>query len=331
MKGTPKDADQYRYEVLEGWTKIPEGWVVDEVAGVDVDSKDRLYVFSRGDHPVMVFDRDGSLLDSWGADIFTSAHSIRVGPDDSVYCVDYGDHTVRGFAKDGTLKLTLGTKNEPSDTGAVGRDCSTIKHAAGPFNYPTDIAFGPNGDFFVSDGYGNARVHKFSKDGVLLASFGEPGTGRGQFRLPHGAYVSGDRLYVADRENSRVQVFDLEGRYISEWDDVRRPTSICGDGRGALFVSELGYKKETKPKENDIRSKNTNPASRVTLRSDDGSILSEIGGGDDGCAPRELLCPTYAVHGFQGRSVCRRGGVRNACPERLPHASEVSEEMKHSA
>ena len=290
MKDAAKDAEQYRYEVLESWTKIPRDWVVDEVAGVDVDSKDRLYVFSRGDHPVMVFDRDGSLLDSWGADIFTSAHSIRVGPDDSIYCVDYGDHTVRGFAKDGTLKLTLGTKNGPSATGAVGRDCRTIRQAAGPFNYPTDIAFGPNGDFFVSDGYGNARVHRFSKDGALLASFGEPGTGPGQFRLPHGVCVSGDRLYVADRENSRVQVFDLEGRYISEWDDVRRPTSIRADGKGTLFVSELGYKKETKPLGGDTRS-GTNPASRVTLRSGNGSILSEIGGGDDGCAAGSFFAP----------------------------------------
>ena len=287
MIGSGEDAG--RYKVVRGWTTFPKDWIVNEVAGVDTDSKDNVYLFTRGDHPVIVLDREGSILDSWGADVFASAHSVRVAPDDSVYFVDFGDHTVKCFSKEGELTLVLGNKDRPSETGAEGRDCSTVKRAAGPFNNPTDIAFGPDGDLFVSDGYGNARVHRFSKDGELLASFGEPGTGPGQFRLPHGIFIDNDRLYIADRENSRIQVFDLGGGYIAEWDDVRRPTAVRGDGRGRFLVSELGYKKETMPK-GSVDRPDVNRASRVTLRSADGTVISELGG-DDGCTPGSFFAP----------------------------------------
>src|SRR5262249_5479221 len=150
--------------------------------------------------------------------IFKRAHGIFIGPDDAVYCIDDFDHTFRKFTTDGKLLMTLGTSGKPSDTGATSIDFRTIRHSGPPFHYPTDLALAPDGSLYVSDGYGNARIHKFSPDGRLLFSWGEPGDGPGQFRVPHGIAV--DRqgfVYVADRENSRVQIFAPDGKYLSEW------------------------------------------------------------------------------------------------------------------
>src|SRR4029077_13600819 len=129
-----------------------------------------VYVFSRGEHPLMVFDRDGTFLTSWDDKAFNRPHGITVGPDDAVYCTDDRDHTVRKFTPDGRLLLTLGTSGKPSDTGATSTDFRTIRRAGPPFHYPTNLALSPEGDLYVSDGYGNARVHKFSADGQLLFS-----------------------------------------------------------------------------------------------------------------------------------------------------------------
>ena len=107
------------YEVIEDWEKLPEGWSFVEVAGVATDSQDRVYVFNRGDHPIIVFSPDGDFLETWGEGVFTNPHGIYIGPDDTVYCADNFDHTVRIFEPDGTLRRTLGTKNQPSDTGFV--------------------------------------------------------------------------------------------------------------------------------------------------------------------------------------------------------------------
>src|SRR5262249_26447339 len=147
-----------------------------EVAGVATDSQDRVYVFNRGDHPLMVFNRDGTFVKSWGEGLFKRPHGIIIGPDDSVYCTDDFDHTVRKFTPDGRLLMTLGTSGQPSDTGATSVDFRTILRAGPPFHYPANVALSPEGNIFVSDGYGNARIHKFSSDGRLLSSWGEPGT-----------------------------------------------------------------------------------------------------------------------------------------------------------
>ena len=125
--------NKLEYEVLEGWEKLPEGWSFVEVAGVATDSQDRVYAFNRGDHPMIVFDRDGNFLDAWGEGVFTNAHGIFIGPDDTVYAVDNFDHTVRIFDRDGTLKQTLGKKDTPSDTGFVPGK-SPVRRRAGPFN-----------------------------------------------------------------------------------------------------------------------------------------------------------------------------------------------------
>ena len=152
----------FRYEVRERWGKLPEGWSFVEVTAVATDSQDRVYVFNRGEHPVIIFDRDGNVLGSWGEGMFVRPHGITIGPDETVYCTDDLDHTVKIFTLDGDSLRTLGTSGRPSDTGATSIDFRTIRHAGPPFHYPTNLALAPSGEMYVTDGYGNARVHKFA-------------------------------------------------------------------------------------------------------------------------------------------------------------------------
>jgi DNA-binding beta-propeller fold protein YncE len=221
-----RGTNKIEFEVIEGWEQLPEGWSFVEVAGVATDSQDRVYAFNRGAHPIIVFDRDGKFLNAWGEGVFTNAHGIYIGPNDLVYCADNFDHTVRIFTPEGKLLRTLGKKNEPAATGFKAWD-TPVQQADGPFNMVTNVALAPNGNLYVADGYGNARVHVFSPSGALQFSWGEPGSGPGQFRLPHAIAV--DRrgtVYVADRENSRIQVFKGDGTYITEWKHVQRPDDL---------------------------------------------------------------------------------------------------------
>jgi len=204
-----------------------------------------VYLFTRGEAAVFVYERDGRFVRSWGEDAFSErAHGITVGPDGSIYCVDDADHSVRKFTPDGELRLTLGTRGRPSDTGYNGTAYATIARAGPPFNRPTNLAVAPSGDLYVTDGYGNARVHQFRPDGALVRSWGGPGGGRGEFRIPHGICVLGDgRVLVADRENDRIQLFDLDGRYLDEWLDVQRPTHLCVGPDGLIYVAELWWRR----------------------------------------------------------------------------------------
>src|SRR5262245_43304314 len=239
---TAMGCSEFGYEANDQWAKLPPGWSWMEVVAVATDAQDRVFVFNRGEHPVVVFDGDGNFLRSWGEGLFARPHGILIGPDDSVYCTDDLDHTVRKFTPDGNLLLTLGTSGNPSDTGATSVDYRTIIRVGPPFHYPTNVALSPSGEIYVSDGYGNARVHKFSADGRLLLSWGKPGSGPGQFHVPHGIAV--DRqgtVYVADRENSRIQLFAPDGKFLSEWTDVARPCQVFIDDSGNVHVAELGF------------------------------------------------------------------------------------------
>ncbi|MGD9751644.1 MAG: peptidyl-alpha-hydroxyglycine alpha-amidating lyase family protein [Acidimicrobiia bacterium] len=278
------------YEVVRGWERLPEGWSFVEVAGVATDSADRVYVFSRGEHPVIVFDRDGTFLDAWGEGVFTNPHGICIGPDDTLYCADNMDHTVRVFRPDGTLVRTLGNAGVASDTGFVAWS-NPVERAAGPFNMVTNAAPGPDGRLYVADGYGNARVHVFDADGTHLFSWGEPGTGPGRFRLPHGIAV--DRrgtVYVADRENSRIQLFDADGTYRTEWNHVLRPDDLFIDADEHLYVAELGYRAGRMPRPMMAPpppgvAPTHRPAARVSVLTLDGEVVTQLGGehpGDPG-------------------------------------------------
>jgi streptogramin lyase len=193
----------------------------------------------------MVFDREGNLLTSWGEGFFNRAHGSAIGPDGSLWCTDDRNHIVAKFTPEGKPLMTLGTKGQPSDTGYIRtfdfwESLARIERGAPPFNRPTGVALTPSGEIYISDGYGNARVHKFSPEGKLLFSWGEPGGAPGQFRLPHNIWLDRQgRVWIADRENSRIQIFTPQGEFISEWTDVIRPTDIFIDDEETVYVSEL--------------------------------------------------------------------------------------------
>ena len=249
---------KYTYELVEEWAKLPEGWSFRDVPGLAIDSQDRVYVFSRSDHPVTVFDRDGNLLTSWGDRSDGRAHGIRIGPDGSVYCTyDKVSHTVCKYTPEGKLLMTLGdNKGQPSETGysevertgparpatveELSERLATIKRGGPPFNRPTGIALSSSGEIYVSDGYGNARVHKFAPDGNLLFSWGEPGTGPGQFMLPHDILVDKqERVWVCDRHNGRIQIFDAQGKFLDQRTDLSHPCNVFIDDEETVYVSEI--------------------------------------------------------------------------------------------
>ncbi|HEV8536549.1 MAG TPA: peptidyl-alpha-hydroxyglycine alpha-amidating lyase family protein [Candidatus Limnocylindria bacterium] len=279
-----------RYEAVADWEQPPKGYTHPDVAAVAINSKGRVYLFCRAEHPVLMYERDGRFVGSWGEGLFTMrTHGMTIGPDDSVYCVDDAGHSVRKFTPDGKLLLTLGDNDgKPSDSGYDGKNLTTISRGAPPFNRPTNIAVAPNGDLYVSDGYGNCRVHRFSAGGRLLASWGAPGTGPGEFMLPHGIAVdrNGD-VYVCDRENDRIQVFDADGSFRRELTNVQRPTQIVL-ALGRMYVSELVWRVGLRSFRNGPIEREL-PA-RVSVLDEAGNLLTRIGGSDP-CAPGSFCAP----------------------------------------
>ena len=275
------------YEVSgEDWGNLPEGWTYKEATAVAVDSKDNVYVFNRGTQPMVVFDRDGNFLRAWGGDIFTLAHGVSVGPDDSIYCADSGDHTVRKMSPEGEVLLTLGTKGEPAPPMS-GR----------PLCRPTHLAVDRrNGDLFVSDGYSNARVHHYTPDGELVGSWGESGTGPGQMNIVHNIAIDDEGwIYVADRENRRIQVFDTEGNLEAQWANLSRAATVCVDHQGLVYVGEyyagIG---------SNVLGTDLGP--RVTIFDTQGNVQAKLGRESYGDQPGRF----YAPHGI---SVDSRGDI----------------------
>ena len=307
----------FRYEAHDHWAQLPPGWSFNEVVGVATDSRDRVFVFNRGEHPVIVFDREGKFLRSWGEGSIVRAHGIHIGPDDAVYLSDDLDHTVCKFTANGKLVQMLGTHGRASDTGCKNSDYRTIQRVAGPFNQPTNLALSPDGSMYITDGYGNARVHKFSPDGGLILSWGEPGDGPGQFQLPHGIAVDRDaRVYVADRENSRVQIFDAAGKFITEWRDLARPTEVFIDRNDTVYVSEIGFRCGLFP---GVVAPPNAAGSSVAILSRDGKLLCRWGGGPDPCATGNFFAAhdVWAdSHGdlYVSEVTMSAGGNRGAVP-----------------
>jgi len=279
-----------KYRAIVGWEHLPAGYTHPDVAAVAVNSKGRVYLFCRAEHPVLMYERDGRFVGSWGEGIFSMrTHGITIAPDDSVWCTDDAGHSVRKFTPDGKLLLTLGENaGKPSDSGYNGSNLTTIVRGAPPFNRPTNLAVARNGDLYVTDGYGNARVHRFSAAGKLLASWGEPGTGPGQFMLPHGVAVDATgNVLVCDRENDRIQMFTADGRFIREITEVQRPTQIIV-ARGLMYVSELGWRVGQRsfrkgPIERDLPS-------RLSVLDANGTVVTRLGGPDP-CAPGSFCAP----------------------------------------
>ena len=231
---------KYTYELVEGWGEIPNGWTLGQTAIV-TDSQDRVYLFNRGDHPLIVLDKDGGFLNSWGEGQLPDAHGMFIDEEENLYMPVKNSHVVLKYSLEGKLLMTLGAWDQPSDTGWSGETTEIVGQAAGPFHRPTDVGQSDSGDLYISDGYGNARIHKFSNDGKLLFSWGSPGKAApGAFHVPHGVWVHKDgRVIVADRENDRIQVFNSEGDYLTQWTGFSRPCDIYIDRDDAVFIPEL--------------------------------------------------------------------------------------------
>lgn len=218
---------QYVYEYHGDWARLPRGQTFQSPSAAAVDSQDRVYVFQRRGPPVLAFDRDGYFLDGWPRRVgeLEDAHHIYISPDDYVYLADRDAHQVLKYTTAGKLEMALGTRYQAA--------------LQAPFNHPSDIAVSPAGDIYVSDGYGNSCVHRFSADGRHLFSFGSPGSGPGQFKVPHSLWVSRDgRVFVCDRENNRVQVFTADGAYLTQWADFKSPMGIYIDAQQIAYVTD---------------------------------------------------------------------------------------------
>jgi len=236
---------KYTYEMHTDWAKLPEGQAM-PAAAVYGDSKDRIYCFNRNlDHPIQIFDREGNYLNSWGAGIFAFPHAIIVDKNDDVWVVERNHGQIMKFTNDGKLLQTIGQKGFRSDTGADNTDFGSngwklVTHGGDPFNMPAGIAVNDAGEIFIADGYANARVHKFAADGTLIKSWGSPGSAPGEFNLPHGCWIDRKgRLFIADRENDRVQVFDQEGAHLATWPSkLIGPAVIYVDDDDIVYVAE---------------------------------------------------------------------------------------------
>ena len=285
------------YEPVAGWAKLPHGIWLREATSVAVDSQDRVYVFNRGNMPMLVFDPDGNLIDSWGNDTphagmtqitdqygasrrvwegvrFTWPHAVRVDHEDNLWLVDVHTHTMTKTDRSGRTLMTIGT-GTPS-----------TKQGGEPFNRPTDVAVSAStGDIFVSDGYGNSRVHRFDATGKHLLSWGEPGTDHGQFSLPHNiAMVDDQHVIVCDRENHRVQLFTIEGDFVRAW-HVHHAVAVTR-GRGddnRLYVAEQGPPA--------VQLGVPNLGHRVSIYTPEGELVTRLGAPLPGEAPDQFLWP----------------------------------------
>lgn len=260
----------FKYELVENWGQLPEYFDMDDPVDISVDSSDRVYIGSRGNHPIVILDRNGAFVSCWGEREFVDPHGVLIGPDDSVYVADAKTNEVRKLTPSGKPLMTLGTRLAVSPI-MVRR----------PFNQPTDVAIGLNGEIFVTDGYGNFLVHKFSPEGELLKTWGEPGTGPGQFALPHKLGIDRQGLvYVCDRNNDRIQIFSPEGDFIDMWNGFNWPQDIYVDRANDLIYV--------------VESQMTRPfMPRLSIRDLKGHVLSMFDNGElpDG----QILAQSHSV------------------------------------
>ena len=227
---------------------------------------------------MIVFNPKGDVIDTWGEGIFSSPHGITIDSNDDIFCVDVGDHSVRKFSKTGDLIFEIGTP------GISSEPMSGV-----PFAKPTHVAIDQNtNEFYVSDGYSNARIHKYSPNGEYLFSWGESGTNQGQFNIVHNIEVdSNGTVYVADRENHRIQVFDKDGKYQTQWINMSKAAALyifTENQTELMLVGEYfaGIKGN---------SMGTNLGPRLSVLDLSGNVLARIGENSYGSEPGRFFSP----------------------------------------
>jgi peptidylglycine monooxygenase len=214
-----------RYEVERPWIRLPPGTELKTASDVALDKTGRVYVLQREDPVILVFDRAGELVAEWRDKPMTDGHGIHVSDDGRVFAVDWDNHRIFVFGPDGEVLLCLGDARRP--------------RFGAPFNHPAAVATTPNGDIFIADGYGNSHVHRFTREGRHIATFGSPGSGPAQFTTPHAILVDRQgRLLVTDRENHRVQILSQDGVYLGEIGDLYRPMAVAEGPDGLVYVSD---------------------------------------------------------------------------------------------
>lgn len=268
----------FQYEPQQEWAEIPAGHEFPDASGVAVDSRDNVYVLNRGAHPVIVLDQAGRFVRAWGEGQFDlRAHGIHCTPDDYVFTVNDSQHCVKKYTPEGKLVMVIGHESQAAQ-----------KWSGVPFHRPTNMAVSPmTGDFYITDGYGNARVHRFSAEGRHILSWGQPGIEPGEFQIPHNVVVDQDEnVYVTDRENCRLQVFDRNGKVQAIWHDIYRPQALCLGKDGIVYVGEM----LNHPDLTDCPGL----GHRLNLFTREGVRLARIGDPELGDAPTQFIAP----HGF---------------------------------
>lgn len=263
------------FEPVTGWGKLPEGWSFVECPGVVVDSQDNVYVLTRGEHPIIVFDREGNFLRSFGEGYFSKdrTHGLYIAYDDSVLVADDGIHTIQKFNTKGEKVLEIGQRNNPAP-----------RFSGQPFNRPTSAAIMPSNDnIYVSDGYGNSRIHVYSGTGEYKFSWGSPGIDPGQFCRPHNIAVDADdRVYVVDREAHRIQIFDAKGKFLTMWSNIYRPDAMVL-WEDHIYVGEL----------NGLAGIDDAPGMghRISIFNLRGELQARFGDPEEGEGPGQFIAP----------------------------------------
>jgi len=267
--------DDFQFSFVPNWAKLPQGWHFHECPGVAVDSKDNLYVLTRGEHPVIAFDKTGRFLRSFGEGNFTNrTHGLYIAHDDSLLIADDGLHTIQKLSPTGEKLMEIGERNLPKH-----------KWSGEPFNRPTSAAIMPsNGDIYISDGYGNSRVHVYTSAGRYKFSWGSPGIDAGQFMICHNIAIDAeDRVYVVDREAHRIQIFDAKGKFITMWNNIHRPDSmVLRDNH--IYVGELNGQRG-------LLDDAPGMGHRVSIYDLKGKLVCRFGAPEEGEGPGQFIAP----------------------------------------
>ena len=267
LSALAEDFPRLPQQYVPDWPQLPKGWNFGPTTGIGVDSSNNVYVYNRGPHPVICFDANGKFLRSWGDGILSGPHGLSVDPDDNVWVTDIGSHVVVKFSPRGRVLMVLGQK----DTPGKGKT---------QFNKPTHLAFAPSGHIYVSDGYGNSRIVKFTSQGKFVMAWGEKGKAQGEFDAPHTLAIDNEgKVYVGDRENFRVQIFDSDGRFLNQWSHLGSPWGLYFTADEFLYMCD-GY---------------NNRVLKLTM---EGKVLGSFG--QEGRAPGEFAFSHHLALGKKG-------------------------------